>query len=322
MYLKLNGSGRVLWELLERAAQRRRARCGAWSTAMGSTRPARPTDVAGFVADFGSEASSGTGREPTRSNISARAVSTATRDAGSPCHVRLPLPDLFTTLHAGVVIVLVEATCGVFRCPGSAGCSASGSTSLRRPPDAERIRIRDLPPRAARQMRCTRRVADAWPFSQGPCLRRALVAGHLLRDLDPPLRLGFGQLRRQGCSPTRGLTPRSAAGGHRELQPLPADADPRDRMNESSVVYTQCGVRLAPRSSWRCRSPKARGGTSRSGAAQRCTTPPRPPQGDVIAVYDNPGGENWYTATRTESGYRMRFRECGEFEISTISPTS
>ena len=41
-------------------------------------------------------------------------------------------------------------------------------------------------------MRCTRRVADVWPFSRGPCLRRALVAGHLLRDLDPALRLGVG----------------------------------------------------------------------------------------------------------------------------------
>ena len=35
------------------------------------------------------------------------------------------------------------------------------------PPDAERIRIRDLPPKAARQVRCTRRAADAWPFSRG-----------------------------------------------------------------------------------------------------------------------------------------------------------
>jgi hypothetical protein len=51
--------------------------------------------------------------------------------------------------------------------------------------------VRDLPPRVARQVRCTRRVADAWPFSRGPCLRRALVTGNLLRRLDPALRLGL-----------------------------------------------------------------------------------------------------------------------------------
>jgi hypothetical protein len=59
------------------------------------------------------------------------------------------------------------------------------------PPDVERLRVRDLPARAAREVRCTRRVADAWPFSRGPCLRRALVTGNLLRRLDPALRLGM-----------------------------------------------------------------------------------------------------------------------------------
>lgn len=105
--------------------------------------------------------------------------------------LRLPLPDLFTTLHAAVVILLVEAT--VRRLPLPRLCRLLGVRLNLAPAsaDAERIRIRDLPPRAARQVRCTRRVADAWPFSHGPCLRRALVAGHLLRGLDPALRLGL-----------------------------------------------------------------------------------------------------------------------------------
>ena len=30
------------------------------------------------------------------------------------------------------------------------------------------------------------------------------------------------------------------------------------------------------------------------------------PPGDVIAVYETGGGEDWCTATRTDSGYRMR----------------
>jgi hypothetical protein len=102
------------------------------------------------------------------------------------------LPDLLTTVHATAVLVLVEVM--VRRVPLPRLCRIFGvRLNLEAPPpDAERIRIRDLPPRAARQVRCTRRVADAWPFSRGPCLRRALVAGHLLRDLDPALRLGLG----------------------------------------------------------------------------------------------------------------------------------
>jgi hypothetical protein len=56
--------------------------------------------------------------------------------------------------------------------------------------DTERMRLGELPPRARRQMRCTHRVADVWPFSKGPCLRRALVAGHLLRRHHPAIRVG------------------------------------------------------------------------------------------------------------------------------------
>jgi hypothetical protein len=88
-------------------------------------------------------------------------------------------------------------------------------------------------------------------------------------------------------------------------------------MSEPSVIYTQCGVRL--RSEVELALPLAEGvdwdvevrrGPDVLDSAQ-------PPPGDVIAVYETRGGEDWYTATKTESGYRMRFRECGEFEISS-----
>ena len=61
-----------------------------------------------------------------------------------------------------------------------------------RPSSAPRdvLALRTLPPKAQRQLRMTWKVADVWPFSRGPCLRRALVAGHLLRRLDPAIRLG------------------------------------------------------------------------------------------------------------------------------------
>ncbi len=105
--------------------------------------------------------------------------------------LRLPWPDMLATVHAAVVIVLVEV--GVRRIPLPRLCRLLGvRLNLAPPPaEAERLRVRDLPAPAARQVRCTRRVADAWPFSRGPCLRRALVTGNLLRRLDPALRLGL-----------------------------------------------------------------------------------------------------------------------------------
>jgi Transglutaminase-like superfamily len=105
--------------------------------------------------------------------------------------LRLPLPELLTTLHAAAVLVVVEM---LVRWMGLPRLSRLLGVRLNLAPTrlgVERIRVRDLPARSARQVRCTRRVADAWPFSRGPCLRRALVAGHLLRALDPALRLGL-----------------------------------------------------------------------------------------------------------------------------------
>lgn len=55
---------------------------------------------------------------------------------------------------------------------------------------AEPLSATALPLRARRQVRCAARVAAVWPFSKGPCLRRSLVVGHLLRQYDPAVRLG------------------------------------------------------------------------------------------------------------------------------------
>ena len=55
---------------------------------------------------------------------------------------------------------------------------------------ARRVRDEELPERTVRQLRCARRVANAWPFSVGPCLRQALVGGHLIRRHQPVVRLG------------------------------------------------------------------------------------------------------------------------------------
>jgi hypothetical protein len=58
-------------------------------------------------------------------------------------------------------------------------------------PEVAPFPIEELPARDRRRLRCTRRVADAWPLSKGPCLRRSLVAGHLLRQHRPAVRLGL-----------------------------------------------------------------------------------------------------------------------------------
>ncbi len=84
---------------------------------------------------------------------------------------------------------------------------------------------------------------------------------------------------------------------------------------DAPVVYSQCGVRF--RSDVELHLPVGGGSESdvdvRWGAdiLDSAATPP----GEVVAVC-GAGDANWYTATRTGSGYLMRFRECGEFQIS------
>jgi len=96
--------------------------------------------------------------------------------------------DLVTTGHVLATFVAVEVSIRFVRLPRLArtlGCrlelDAGESTFDTRP---------ELPGSAIRQLRCVRRVARRWPFGSGPCLRTALVAGHLLRRLDPAIRLG------------------------------------------------------------------------------------------------------------------------------------
>lgn len=104
--------------------------------------------------------------------------------------LQLPPGEILTTLHAFAVIVVVELlirTVPLTRLSRALGCRVSLAPAVA---GAQRLRLKDLPARARRQVRCTRRVAHAWPFSQGPCLRSALVVGHLLREHDPAIRLG------------------------------------------------------------------------------------------------------------------------------------
>lgn len=103
----------------------------------------------------------------------------------------MSLAELGTTIHATLVMLFVEANVRFTPLPRLSrwlGCDLSLDPI---DPDAVRLPLKELTPKAARQIRSTRRVARVWPFADGPCLRSALVAGHLIRDLDPSVRLGL-----------------------------------------------------------------------------------------------------------------------------------
>jgi hypothetical protein len=103
---------------------------------------------------------------------------------------RLPPRDLLTTLHAAAVLVVVELLIRWVPLPRLSRMLGVRVNLQPGRADAERVRVDELPAHARRQLAYTWKVADAWPFSRGPCLRRALVGGHLIRDLHPAVRLG------------------------------------------------------------------------------------------------------------------------------------
>lgn len=106
---------------------------------------------------------------------------------------QLPPNEILTTLHAVGIIILVELLIRKMPLPRLSQLLGPRVSLEPAVPGAERMRLRDLPERGRRQVQCTKRVAHVWPFSQGPCLRSALVTGHLLRKHDPAIRLGLVQ---------------------------------------------------------------------------------------------------------------------------------
>jgi hypothetical protein len=103
----------------------------------------------------------------------------------------VPPRELLTTLRAFAVIVVVELLIRWMPLPRLSRLLGVRLDLRPRPVGAAVMACGDLPAGALRQLRCTWRVADAWPFSKGPCLRRALVGGHMLRALDPAVRIGL-----------------------------------------------------------------------------------------------------------------------------------
>jgi hypothetical protein len=104
--------------------------------------------------------------------------------------LRLPPRELVTTAHVVGVLIVVELLIRWVPLPRLAAPLGVRVNLGPARPGAERLPGELLSARARRELRCTRRVADVWPLSKGPCLRRSLVAGHLLRRHDPAVRLG------------------------------------------------------------------------------------------------------------------------------------
>jgi hypothetical protein len=106
---------------------------------------------------------------------------------------QLPPREILTMLHVAAVMTFVELLIRWVPLMTLSRLLGVRVNLAPVPPGAEPMSAAELPPAARRQLRCTRRVADAWPLSRGPCLRRSLVAGHLLRDHDPAVRLGVAR---------------------------------------------------------------------------------------------------------------------------------
>lgn len=104
---------------------------------------------------------------------------------------RLTPREALTTIHALAVMTAVELTVRWIPLPR---LSKTLGVTLRLGPDGPDYDGRppdDLDERSLRQLACSRRLARVWPFADGPCLRRALTEGHLIRRLEPELRIGM-----------------------------------------------------------------------------------------------------------------------------------
>jgi hypothetical protein len=107
--------------------------------------------------------------------------------------LRRPPRDLLTIAHVGFVALRVEALIRWVSLPRQCAWLGVELDLTRTCADVERAPITSLPDTSQRQLRCAATVADAWPLGTGPCLRRSLVAGHLLRRRHrTALRIGVG----------------------------------------------------------------------------------------------------------------------------------
>lgn len=104
---------------------------------------------------------------------------------------QIPPREWLTTIRALLTLVAVEATIRWIPLPRLARLLGVRFDLTPTTSQAAPMAIDSLPMESRRALRSTRRVTRWSPFYSGPCLRRSLVAAHLVRDLDPAVRIGI-----------------------------------------------------------------------------------------------------------------------------------
>jgi hypothetical protein len=108
-----------------------------------------------------------------------------------------------TTAHAVGLLIVVELLIRWVPLPRLAASLGVRVNLGPARPGAERLPVELLSARARRELRCTRRVADVWPLSKGPYVRRSLAHAWLEID-DRPLENvdGFGVFQHASAGTT------------------------------------------------------------------------------------------------------------------------
>jgi len=104
---------------------------------------------------------------------------------------RIPPRERLTTIHALMVLMAVEATIRWIPLPRLGRILGVRFDLTPTACPAVPVAIDSLPAKAQRALRSTKRITRWSPFWSGPCLRRSLVAAHLIRDLNPAVRIGI-----------------------------------------------------------------------------------------------------------------------------------
>lgn len=108
--------------------------------------------------------------------------------------LRLGPRELITTAYAGALVVIVEIMVRRMKLTSISSIIGVRLDLSPRDQHLQPVQLERLPESTRRRLRCAARVADRWPLSQGPCLRRSLVGAWMIRSRHPTLCLGLDEL--------------------------------------------------------------------------------------------------------------------------------
>ena len=104
--------------------------------------------------------------------------------------VRLPLAESRATLRLITLAALVEVLLRIWPLPRVARLLGVAFTETDAPSESV---VPLLTERERCHLRCVRRIARHWRFSEGACLRASLLAGYVLRRHKPRLVIGVSR---------------------------------------------------------------------------------------------------------------------------------